>query len=189
MRELKLIADPIEAFSAVEWVSYDYPLKTDDEDEVVDAGWVKFQIEQTKLGFRTLEFLGWVATDMRNAGERLHFFPTSPPPYLNTPGKSLSFVIEVYPKATVHQLFGAERARRYKRQFNTWRIRAEILESLQNELTFQIWREGCLSNDHCFDALLSAYTGYLWAKHGWTFPQEYCEILEQDGWIWFPPTQ
>ena len=34
---------------------------------------------------------------MVRAGERLKLFPISPPPYLNEPGKCLSFVIECYP--------------------------------------------------------------------------------------------
>ncbi len=35
---------------------------------------------------------------MIRAGERMEFFPTSPPPYLNKPGECLSFVIEIHPK-------------------------------------------------------------------------------------------
>jgi len=52
----------------------------------------------SELGWRVLEFLGWVTTDMLRAGERMEFFPTSPPPYLNEPGNCLSFAIEVHPK-------------------------------------------------------------------------------------------
>jgi hypothetical protein len=59
---------------------------------------VKFGLEKSEVGWRTLEFLAWLATDMVRAGERLEFFPTSPPPYLNTPGACLSFVVECYPK-------------------------------------------------------------------------------------------
>lgn len=96
-------------------------------------------------------------------------------------------LIEVYPKATVHRLFGAELARRYKREVNTWRTRAQILEQLSRELHFEVWREGCLSNDHCFDAVVCAYTGYLWAREGWSLPSEDAEVFERDGWIWVPP--
>ncbi|MFH1132093.1 MAG: DUF429 domain-containing protein, partial [Pseudomonadota bacterium] len=71
-------------------------------------------------------------------------------------------LIEVYPKATVQQLFGAERAQRYKREVNTWRTRAELLEALREKLIFEVWREGCLQNDHCFDAVVCAFTGFLW---------------------------
>jgi predicted nuclease with RNAse H fold len=95
-------------------------------------------------------------------------------------------LLEVYPKATIQMLCGAEPARRYKRLASTWRVRAEILEQLAPTLSFDIWREGCLQNDHCFDAVICAYTGYLWASEGWTLPEEDRSIFEQDGWIWFP---
>jgi len=61
-------------------------------------GWVKFRLEKSELGWRTLEFLAWIMTDMRRAGERLNFLPTAPPPYLNEPGDCLSLVLEVYPE-------------------------------------------------------------------------------------------
>jgi predicted RNase H-like nuclease len=96
-------------------------------------------------------------------------------------------LIEVYPKATIHRLFGAEKAKIYKRQVNTWRTRAQILEALADQLSFEIWREGCLRNDHCFDAVICAYTAYLWATEGWTLPEEDADIYRQDGWIWIPP--
>lgn len=97
-------------------------------------------------------------------------------------------LIEVYPKATVQMLFGEQAARRYKREVNTWRTRARILEALSSRLRFEVWREGCLRNDHCFDAVIAAFTGYLWAAEGWTMPEEHREIGAQDGWIWIPPT-
>ena len=31
-------------------------------------------------------------------------------------------------------------------------------------------REDVLRNDHCFDAVISAYTAYLWARDGWELP-------------------
>lgn len=92
------IKQAIEAFTAVECASCGYPTETEDGEERIDAGWVKFKLCQDTLGFRTLEFLAWVVNDMLNAGERLHFFPVSPPPYLNVPGRSLSFVLECYPE-------------------------------------------------------------------------------------------
>lgn len=98
-------------------------------------------------------------------------------------------LIEVYPKATIVSLFGAELARRYKREVGTWQTRARILEALADELRFDVWREGCLKNDHCFDAVICAYTGYLWATQGWTIPATDRAIFEEDGWIWFPPLE
>ncbi len=98
MKPIEHIKKEIDAFSSVEWAACDYPKKTADDHETADVGWVKFQLSQDKLGFRTLEFIAWIVTDMRNAGERLHFLPVSPPPHLNEPGKSLCFVLECYPK-------------------------------------------------------------------------------------------
>ena len=95
-------------------------------------------------------------------------------------------LLEVYPKATLTRLVGEERARTYKRSVGTWRVRAEILEVLAPELRFDVWREGCLSDDHCFDAVICAFTGYLWATRGWTLPNAHREIFARDGWIWFP---
>ncbi|MEK6607873.1 MAG: DUF429 domain-containing protein [Myxococcota bacterium] len=95
-------------------------------------------------------------------------------------------LIEVYPKATLTALFG-RRAQRYKRHPETWTTRAAMLEELSHDLRFDVWREGCLSNDHCFDAVVCAYTAYLWARDGWEIPAEHRHIFAEDGWIWFPP--
>jgi len=100
-------------------------------------------------------------------------------------------LIEVSPRATVHALFGERRARYYKRDADPWRTRAGILEGLGDTLRFaprsRMSREGVLSNDHCFDAVLSAYTAFLWARDGWELPADNREVFEQDGWIWAPP--
>lgn len=96
-------------------------------------------------------------------------------------------LVEVYPKATIHMLFGAEAARRYKRGVDPWTVRAEMLEALGTQLRFEVWKQVCLDNDHCFDAVISAYTAYLWATEGWQLPEEDREVFEQDGWIWIPP--
>jgi hypothetical protein len=45
-------------------------------------------------------------------------------------------------------------------------------------------REDVLRNDHCFDAVISAYTAYLWARDGWDVPAEH---VAEDGWIFSPP--
>lgn len=95
-------------------------------------------------------------------------------------------LIEVYPKATLALLFGRS-ARRYRRHPDTWLTRVQMLEALSEELRFDTWREGCLQNDHCFDAVIAAYTGYLWARDGWQWPEEHRAVFAEDGWIWFPP--
>jgi hypothetical protein len=40
-----------------------------------------------------------------------------------------------------------------------------------------------LRNDHCFDAVISGYTAYLWAREGWELPSE---LFAEDGWIFAP---
>lgn len=99
-------------------------------------------------------------------------------------------LLEVYPKATIHQLWGHKVARRYKREVETWETRAQILESLRGTLEFgrqsRMAREECLRNDHCFDAVMCAYTAFLWARDGWSLPAEHGDVFAIDGWIWAP---
>jgi hypothetical protein len=97
-------------------------------------------------------------------------------------------LLEVSPRLTVHALFGADRARGYKRDADPWQTRAAIVEELA-DLRFgarsRLAREEVLRNDHCFEALLSAYTAYLWARDGWERPDD--PTFDVDGWIWAPP--
>jgi hypothetical protein len=98
-------------------------------------------------------------------------------------------LIEVSPRSTVHALFGPRLARGYKRDADPWVTRAKILDELSDKLLFaarsRLSKEEVLRNDHCFDALLCAYTGYLWASEDWTKPDD--SVFEEDGWIWIPP--
>jgi predicted RNase H-like nuclease len=100
-------------------------------------------------------------------------------------------LLEVYPKATIAKLWGDQVARRYKRRAGTWEARAGILEALQGTLEFargsRMAREQCLQNDHCFDAVICAYTAFLWARDGWQLPDAERAVFEVDGWIWAPP--
>jgi predicted nuclease with RNAse H fold len=101
-------------------------------------------------------------------------------------------LLEVYPKATIHMLWGEKIARQYKREVETWETRARVLESLRGKLEFgkksRLARETVLQNDHCFDAVVCAYTAYLWAREGWTMPLRDRDVFEVDGWIWVPGT-
>jgi len=59
--------------------------------------YVKFNLPSGKLGWYLLEHLAWVINeDYRGAGRSVILPPTSAPPYLNTPGQCLYFVIEGY---------------------------------------------------------------------------------------------
>lgn len=98
-------------------------------------------------------------------------------------------LIEVYPKATLALLGFELLARRYKRHMLEREVRAEILAALSPGLAFApgVWREDCVQSDHTFDAVICAYTGYLWARDDWQVPHEAAHLLDDDGWIWVPP--
>jgi predicted nuclease with RNAse H fold len=96
-------------------------------------------------------------------------------------------LVEVSPAATITALCGPRAARGYKRDADPWVTRASILERLR-DLTFarqsRMAREDVLQSDHCFDAVIAAYTAYLWARDGWSAPDG-CFL--DDGWIVAPP--
>jgi len=96
-------------------------------------------------------------------------------------------LLEVSPAATIAALCGVRAARGYKRDADPWRTRAVILEQF-TDLSFapqsRMAREDVLRNDHCFDAVVAAYTAYLWARDGWKTPPG---VFESDGWITAPP--
>jgi Protein of unknown function (DUF429) len=98
-------------------------------------------------------------------------------------------LLEVSPAATIAALFDRRRARGYKRDADPWQTRALLVESL-TDLEFapasRMAREDALRNDHCFEALIAAYTAYLWAKEGWSLPEP-AQPFVDDGWIWVPP--
>ena len=91
-------------------------------------------------------------------------------------------LIEVYPRATL-ELLGFRDP--YKKRVDR---RVEILAQLP-DLTFGpgVWRELCIQNDHLFEAVICAFTGFLWARDGWQLPQAGREVFTVDGWIWTPP--
>jgi predicted RNase H-like nuclease len=94
-------------------------------------------------------------------------------------------LIEVYPKATITQLFNARVAGRYKRSAGSPQARLDILNALADlEFAPGAWREDGLANDHKFDAVICAYTAWLWQKGGCTQPTS--DTVLDDGWIWFP---
>lgn len=113
---------------------------------------------------------GWLRKRLRGAGCELH-----------------RNLIEVSPAATIAALCGHRLARSYKHDADPWWTRATILEKI-DDLAFapqsRMAREDVLGNDHCFDAVISAYTAYLWARDGWEQAQG---IFCDDGWIVAPP--
>ena len=58
---------------------------------------MKFSLPSGKFGWYLLEHLAWVVNeDYRGAGRNVILLPISPPPYLNTVGQCLHFLIEGY---------------------------------------------------------------------------------------------
>ncbi|HEY0194402.1 MAG TPA: DUF429 domain-containing protein [Kofleriaceae bacterium] len=98
-------------------------------------------------------------------------------------------LLEVSPSATVTALCGPRTARGYKRDADPWQTRAMILEGF-DDLSFapqsRMAREEVLQSDHSFDAVISAYTAYLWARDGWPTPDG---CFGEDGWIAAPPSR
>jgi hypothetical protein len=98
-------------------------------------------------------------------------------------------LIEAYPKATLVALGLSTPFKKHMRERET---RARILESLSDELRFGpgVWRELCIQSDHLFEAVICAFTGFLWARDGWELPattgRDAAERV-RDGWIWTPP--
>ena len=90
--------------------------------------------------------------------------------------------IEVYPKATLALLQLNEP---YKKQSDA---RLRILDRMPG-LSFApgVWREECVQSDHAFDAIVCAYTGFLYARDGWQLPAGCLVDTARDGWIWVPP--
>ena len=91
-------------------------------------------------------------------------------------------LIEVYPRATLELLGLCDP---YKKRIDT---RLNMLARLDG-LNFApgVWREECVHSDHLFDAVICAYTAYLWSRDGWQLPAEAAGVPIHDGWIWVPP--
>lgn len=135
-------------------------------------------------------------------------------------------LLEVYPKATLTQLFpdpvapaptpaadgqrgirykdpngkpitlsgsGAVKAesqvaRLYKRSGHALPTRTRVLDELAGvRFGPGQWREFAVQSDHQFDALICAYTAFLWTRDGWEMPPDPDRVFAEDGWIWFPP--
>jgi hypothetical protein len=101
-------------------------------------------------------------------------------------------LIEAYPKATL-ALLGL--ATPFKKHLREREARARILEALSAELRFGpgVWRELCIQSDHLFEAVICAFTGFLWARDGWVLPPAAeprdDDARLRDGWIWTPPSR
>ena len=96
-------------------------------------------------------------------------------------------LIEVSPRATLGVLgFG----QRFKKHLFEREERARILDEIGEDLRFGpgVWRELCVQSDHLFEAVICAYTGFLWARDGWTDSARRPAGRDEEGWIWVPPS-
>lgn len=130
-------------------------------------------------------------------------------------------LIEVHPPATLIRLFGAATVQRLGRgpTDEVAEQRRKIFEGLGEKLRFNyVWPEVVVRSPHIFEAVLSAFTAFLWATQGWQGPTdliaprpepigpqeppglvvrdplgpalaEFDHLWLEDGWIWVPPVQ
>ena len=117
-------------------------------------------------------------------------------------------LLEVYPRATLTQLFGVttERRTRHGETERVWETRKQVLAGLREGIDYAyVWPEVVVRNTHVFGAVLCAYTGFLWSRAQWRGPSDLepmgtvdgvpvgdaAEALGtawlDDGWIWAPP--
>ena len=123
-------------------------------------------------------------------------------------------LIEVHPPATIIRLFGAAVERRLGRgpADEVAAQRRKIFVGLGEKLRFDyVWPEIVVRSPHIFEAVLSAFTAFLWSTQAWQGPAdllppppgepaivrdpltpalaEFGALWLEDGWIWVPPVQ
>lgn len=117
-------------------------------------------------------------------------------------------LIEIHPRATLIRLFGAEQERRTRQgdTLGVWEARKDVLHRLTERITFDcVWPEVVVRSAPVFDAVVSGFTAFLWAREGWRGPRDLLraggaqedavrdavealgEMWLEDGWIWAPP--
>lgn len=117
-------------------------------------------------------------------------------------------LLEVHPRATVRRQFG-EAIDQKLRQGETervWGTRKRILVGLTEGIAFDyVWPELVVRNAHVFNAVLCAFTAFVWARTPGAAPatlsiagrgepdvlaqavEDLGELWLEDGWIWLPP--
>ena len=82
-------------------------------------------------------------------------------------------LLEVYPRATVTQLFGTETERRTRHgeTERVWETRKQVLSQLRDGIDYAyVWPEVVVRNTHVFGAVLCAYSAFLWSRSPWRGP-------------------
>jgi len=94
MRGTKLAEAAVSRFPGVAWTSSgEHRSRPHARPKYID-GWVKFGVKKSELGWRTVEFLAWAIGDLAKGGYYVQLIAVAAPPYLNTPGRMLNFVVE-----------------------------------------------------------------------------------------------
>jgi len=119
-------------------------------------------------------------------------------------------LIEVNPRATISQVFGAGVAQRSRHgdDDRVWAMRKRVLSGLTEGIAFDyVWPELVVRNAHVFHAVICAFTAFLWARRGLagprdlegaspvaTTPEDLAHAIEslgslwlEDGWVFIPP--
>jgi predicted nuclease with RNAse H fold len=121
-------------------------------------------------------------------------------------------LIEVHPRATATRLFGSSRERKVRRGDgeSVRDARKHMLASLTEGIAFDyVWPEVVVRSGRLFDAVVCAFSAFLWASADWRGPsdllvrvpaegpqraQRLREAVEdvghlwvEDGWVWTPP--
>src|SRR6266542_2816542 len=91
------LVDALNAFDGIETIGscggHPEPLSPGQFPE--DEWFVRFRVEHSENGWHALEFLAWlINNDYVRGGHNVMLYPTASPPYLNRPGKVLSFALE-----------------------------------------------------------------------------------------------
>lgn len=83
-------------------------------------------------------------------------------------------LIEVHPRATLIRLFGSreERGTRRGETEMAWDTRKRMLGELSGLGFDRVWPELVVRNVHVFHAVVAAFTSVLWAREGWSGPED-----------------
>lgn len=123
-------------------------------------------------------------------------------------------LIEVHPPATLIRLVGEGVVRRLGvgPADEAWALRRRVLDGLRPALQFDfVWPDIVVRSPHVFEAVIAAYTAFLWSSQAWQGPGDVRPAAEDraaivrdpleaaldelgglwlaDGWIWVPPVQ
>ena len=90
MKSIESLRDLMASFEGVRWASAGVR-----ELAPGAVAWVKFQLEKSENGWRSLEFFTWCLQSVSGHPPSGCLYPVTAPPTLNEPGESICFVFEI----------------------------------------------------------------------------------------------